>query len=434
MTVLLLAAAPAILALLMWALVDLESFVLVAVLGAIVFPASLARPGGSNVDGADLLLLVALAAWLISNSLGRAPDPWIRGNALVPAAVAYLGVNAISVAWSIKTRSTILFSVQLLELIIVYPIVLATIPRSVSKIRKSLLLLVALTSAQAIAAILVFLSNPTSQASGTYLPGINKNALGSFTAAGVVLAYALWLRTKPGPGRTVLLLAVAIELLGTVATGSRGAMLGAGVAIPAISLLLRRQRVIALGVAGALALLFVVVVAPLQAKKTTVAGSYDSLLIRNLSYRDGVRYIERHPVLGTGARTYLDTLTGSYGTIPDPNNLFLLTWAELGIPGLLALGFLLFRAASLLVRAKRLPDDDAAVAVGAGGVAISLLVHTQVDISWVRGETTLEFAMLGVMLAVIRLASTEVDGDAELSQPVLSSPAPAGDLIPGAVT
>ncbi len=68
MTFLLIAAVPAILALVIWALTDLESFVLVAVLGAIVFPASLAKPGGSNIDGADLLLLVALAAWLISNS------------------------------------------------------------------------------------------------------------------------------------------------------------------------------------------------------------------------------------------------------------------------------------------------------------------------------------------------------------------------------
>ena len=401
---------------------DLENFVLVAVVGAIVFPASLAKPFGTNVDAADLLLLLALAAWLISNSLGRAPDPWIKRNPFLMAALAYLVVTAVSIAWSIKPRSTILFTVQLVELIIVYPLILATIPRSIGKIRASLVLVILLTTGQAIAAIISFLSHPGAQATGTYLPGINKNALGSFIGAGVVLAYALWVKAKPGTGRRLLLLAAIVELLGTLATGSRGATLGVGIAIPVVSLALGYRRIMGLAMAGLCAILFFAVVAPQQAKKTNQAGGYNSAKVRTLSYRDAVRYIEAHPWLGTGARTYLDTLPG-YGTIPDPNNLFLLTWAELGIPGLIALGYLLYRMAVLFVRAKRLPDDAAAIAVGAGGVALSLLVHFQVDISWVRGETTLEFAMVGVMLAVIRLATPEENARAEpaaLPEPLAS--------------
>jgi O-antigen ligase len=414
----------------------LENFVLFAVLGVIVFPASLARPFGTNVDAADILLVVALTSWLISNSLGNARDAWIRGNWVLPASVAYLAVNAISIAWSIKARSTLVFTVQLVELIILYPVVLATIPRSVAKIRKSLTFFVVLTTGQAIAAIAVFGAHPSSRTAGTYLPGINKNALGSFTAAGLIIAYALWMRAKPGPARTFLLLAVGIQLLGTLATGSRGAAIGAGVAIPAISLILRKRRALSLGVAAVAVLIFFVVIAPQQAKKTTISGGYNSSLVRSLSYRDGIRYIEHHPVLGTGARTYEDVLVG-YGTIPDPNNLFLLTWAELGIPGLAALIFLIFRVAQLFVRAKHLPDDAAIIAMGAGGVVISMFVHTQVDVSWVRGETTLEFAMIGIMLAVIRLASPEPEDDTAaktLSEPPEPVPSPAEEIIAGGVT
>jgi O-antigen ligase len=432
--ILILVAVPSIVALLLWAITDLEGFVLVAVLSAIVFPASLAKPFGTNIDAADILLLIALASWLISNSIGHAPDPWIRGNALMPAVGAYLAVTAISIAWSIKPRSTIIFTVQLIELIIAYPIIMATIPRSIAKIRRSLLLLVTLTTAQAIAAIAVFFANPSSQSSGTYLPGINKNALGCFTAAGAVIGYAIWLRTKPGPARVLLLFAVTLCAFGTIATGSRGAMLGAAVAILVTSVLLGQRWVVGLGIAAIGAAVFALFVAPQEASKTSVAGSYSSASIRDVSWKDGVKYIENHPWLGTGARTYLDDPEG-IGIIPDPNNLFLLTWAELGIPGLVALGFLLFRFATLLVRAKRLPDDAAAIAVGAGGVAISLLVHFQVDISWVRGETTLEFAMIGLMLAVIRLASAEVDRaekSAALAESLQSDP--VDELIPAGVT
>jgi glycosyltransferase involved in cell wall biosynthesis len=185
------------------------------------------------------------------------------------------------------------------------------------------------------------------------------------------------------------------------------------VAIPTVSLLLGQRRTVALGVAAICAVLFAAIVAPEQSKKASKAGGYNSALIRSLSYGDAITYIGDHPWLGTGARTYIDNL-GKYGVIPDPNNLFLLTWAELGIPGVIALGFLLFRFASLLVRAKRLPDEASVIAVGAGGAALTLLVHFQVDISWVRGETTLEFAMIGIMLAVIRLAGEPVP------QPVVS--------------
>ena len=71
MKVVVIAAAPALAALLLWAILDLENFVLFAVLGTIVFPASLAKPFGTNVDAADILLAVALAAWLVTNSLMR---------------------------------------------------------------------------------------------------------------------------------------------------------------------------------------------------------------------------------------------------------------------------------------------------------------------------------------------------------------------------
>ncbi len=429
MKVLAIAALPALAALLLWAIIDLENFLLFAVLGSIVFPASLAKPFGTNIDAADILLLIGLAAWLISNSVGDAPNPWIRRNSMALPAMVYLAVNAASIAWSIKARSTVVFTVQLIELILLYPITFATIPRSIRKIRVALITLVVLTTGEGIAALLQFSSSASAHTTGTYLPGINKNALGSFLAAGLVVACALWLGSHRR-SRHWLLPAIGVLAVSTIVSESRGAIIGAGVAVVAMGLMLGRRRLPALLVGVALAVLYLAVIVPGEAQKTTEAGGYNSSLVRHISWQYAIREIEHQPWIGTGARTYEEALPPPIGgEIPDPNNLFLLTWAELGIPGMLALGFLLFRFAQLMVRCRRLPGDASVVSVAAGGVALSLIIHFQVDISWVRGETTLEFAMIGLMLAANRIVSAPAWTD---NASWLAAPVWIEELTPGA--
>jgi O-antigen ligase len=419
------AAAPALGALLLWAILDLENFVLFAVLGTIVFPASLAKPFGTNVDAADILLLIALSAWLVSNSLGRAPDPWIRRNSLWWPAMFYLTVNAASIAWSVKPRSTLFFAVQLTELIVLFPIIMATIPQSTRKIRTAFSMVIVLTCGQAVWSLLVYFSNHSARISGTYLPGLNKNALGSFLAAGLVIAFARWVGSS-GARRHWLVPAMALLLAGTVASGSRGALLGAGAAIITAGVLLGHRRLFTVLLAVTIIVLYVGVIVPEQAAKTRVAGSYNSSVIRSAAWAATVKKIEHQPWLGTGARTFSATLREPLGTIIDPDNLFLLTWAELGIPGMLTLGFLLFRIGQLTVRSRHLPRDAAALAVGAGGVALSVIVHSLVDISWVRGQTTLEFAMIGLMLAINRIdrESAAADSSSEVDSTQMAEPPP----------
>lgn len=400
---LLVAAIPAALALVLWALVDLERFVVFAVLGATILPASLAKPFGTNVAGVDILLLIALAAWLIANSVGGAPDPWLRQNRMLWPALLFLGVNAASVAWSVKPRSTIIFTVQLTELTILFPLVFASIPRTAASIRQGLTMLVVVTAVMAVITIVVYATHAKAHVSGTYLPGLNKNGLGSFLGAGVVVSYALLSLARRSGARMWLALMTAVDIAGLAASGSRGAIIGTGVALLAFGFLLRYRRVLVVSLTAVLAVLYVGAIAPQRAPKRITSGGYDSGLLRTVTWRDATKKIEQRPWLGTGARTYEDTLLQFGATLPDPNNLFLLTWAELGIPGLVALSFLLFRFAQLLVRARRLPRESSVLAVGAGGVALSLLVHFQVDVSWSRGETTLEFVMIGVMLALTRL-------------------------------
>jgi glycosyltransferase involved in cell wall biosynthesis len=415
---------PALAALVLWAIVDLEKFVLFAVLGAMIVPVSLAKPGGANIAGVDLLLAIAVAAWLASNSIGRAPDPWIRANPMFLPAVFFTATAAASLAWSINPRSTLVWTIQVFEITIVVPLVFASIPRSVETIRRAFLAFTLFTCLLAVAALVAYVANPGMHAQGTYLPGWNKNPLGSFLAAGLVIAFALLLASRLTRTRLALILAFFVDGAGMVATGSRGAILGAAVALIFVSFMLGRQRLIALITLASLAVVFAVVVGPEATKKKTLAGGYDSSVVRQYAWAGAIKKIEGDPFLGTGGKTYTDTLPQLYGFITnDPNNLFLLTWAELGLAGISSLLYLLFRFGRMLAQARHLPGNAAVLAVAAGSVAISLLVHFQVDVSWARGSTTLEYAMIGVMVALIRL-----------SRPVHSPPYRFTDGVSAAVT
>jgi O-antigen ligase len=153
-------------------------------------------------------------------------------------------------------------------------------------------------------------------------------------------------------------------------------------------------------------LITVPTVGPKAQKELDQTGAYDSSVVRTYSFSNAVRKIKARPVLGTGGGTYTDYIPQLKIGLGDPNNMFLLTWAELGIAGIAAIIFLLYRFGELFLRVARLPLEARIPGVAAGGVAISLIVHFQVDVTWSRGTTSLAFAMMGVMLAAQRLAPT----------------------------
>jgi O-antigen ligase len=419
---LLLAAVPGLLALLLWSIADLQKFVLFAVLSAMMLPGSIIQPAHTNIAAADLLLVVAVAAWLITNSIGRTPDPWVKANSLIIPALLFVAVNAASLVWSVDPRSTIVFTIQLIEITIVIPLVFASVPGSVVSVRNAVMLFIALSCVMALATLVVYATHPSTHTQGTYLPGLNKNAIGSFTAAGLILAYAMWSAAKRGGTRALLAIGFVIDVAGLVASLSRGALIGAAVAVFAVSFLLGRRRLVAVTITAAFAIVFLAVIAPESARKATAAGAYDSSVVRGYAWEGAIHKIEQRPVLGTGGATYTDTLPQLNDfVVSDPNNLFLLTWAELGLPGMAALIYLLFRFVQLLIRAKRLPGEAAVIAVAAGGVGISLFVHFQVDVSWTRGTTSLAFAMMGLMIALTRLSTVTPDSSAQVEQAPLAS-------------
>jgi hypothetical protein len=399
------AGVPGLLALFLWAIADLESFVLFAVLPAMIIPQTLLNAGPAQLALADVLLIVALGAWLLARMRGAGSAPLLQGNSLLAPSLVFLFVAVESLAWSERPADTIEFCVQLFEIVVLFPLLFASTPRSLNGIRRALTVFIGLTCIMAATTALLYLPRAlTGDLEGQNLPGLNKNAIGSFVAAGLVLAYAMWL-TEPRP-RIKHLVGVAglIEFAGLVSTVSRGSMIGAFFAIITLSFLLRRGRFLTVGLALASAVFFLTVIGVHSGVDRSLSGSYDSSVVRSYSYANAIEKIGDRPIVGTGAGTYQDHIPELAIALPDPNNMFLLTWAELGIVGIGALIFLLFRYGRLLLATRKIPHPTATLAAGAGCVTFSFFVHFQLDVTWTRGTTSLAFAMMGLLLAITRLS------------------------------
>lgn len=413
-----LAAAPALTALVLWAITDLHRFVYIAIPAAMVFPSALIQPGGAIVALADLLILGALGAWIVVNAVRGEPAPRLKGNPMLLPTLIFAGLTAASLAWSDDVGATLKVSVQIIEIVFVLPLLFASVPPRASTISTGFTVFAGV----AMVLSLITLASLATRIGGGSLErlelpgGLNKNATGSFIAAGLVLSYVSALTEARVGRRRLAVAASGLMLAATVATFSRGSVLGALVAMAVASVVLRRHRVVTLLLVGVVTIGYLLVIgADSRVDPTTLRpGSYDSSTVRVYSFDDAIDKIKDRPLLGSGAGTYEVFIPQLQITLPDPNNMFLLTWAELGIVGIAALLFLLGRYARVLVRSRRLPPQGAALSVAAGCVSLSLFVHFQVDVTWTRGTASLAFAMIGAMVAAQRLSRSDATGQREL--------------------
>jgi len=411
-----------------WAVVNLQHFILVAVLGAMAFPHPLVSSGGALVAAADLLLLLALGAWLVRAATAQGPSVFIRGNSLVAPCLCFAVVAVLSLGWSVDRFATAKAAAQIIEIVVVVTLLYASLPRTLAAVRRGLTVYVLLTSGLALFATFTFATHAAKgDFSPLYVAGLHKNALGSFLGVGLVLALALSLDRRCSRGlRAGLQVAALIELAGLAGTMSRGAALGAIFAALVVSIVIRRDRLRTLVIVALAAAALVVVVGRAGAQRADLGG-YSSTSVRNLSWADGVEKIRQHPVLGTGMGTYWAELEEVHIGLSDPNNLLLLTWAELGLAGLAALFFLFWRYGRAFVAARRLPEEARVLALAAGGAALSLLVHFQLDVTWTRGAATMCFALIGLMAAAYRLGAAA--DPVAASAPAASAPA-AATVVP----
>jgi O-antigen ligase len=254
--------------------------------------------------------------------------------------------------------------------------------------------------------------------SGLHLPGdkngFNPNMTGGLLALFLPPALALSIRAENWIQRllaifTFLMLSVALLL-----TQSRGAILGAMVAVVIVSGVMSKPLRWLWWAGGLLSLGALVIRGKsiLQAFMNSGANSkgVHSMAQRIELWSRALYAGMDFPFTGIGLGQFPDTVQLLYPTfqvtltadVPHAHNLYLQALAEMGYPGLIVtLAFLLILLFTLIRRIRRVQNDMTTLSIGLLGSLTVLLVHGIVDVPTYSPLTAIViWGMFGLMMAV----------------------------------
>lgn len=297
-----------------------------------------------------ILLLAWLAIVATSGKERPASDSLLRSQPLLVAAIAlFVAWASMSLVWA-EAPELAQTSVQRFALnFTLFPIALVAIraPRHVT-----LLMSVFVAGALIAAALGVRAGTLTEAASEGRLrgAGLNANQLGSYLVVAMIFAGALAAnRQWTTLARSVALGAGALAAVGVILTGSRGALIGLGVALllaPFAVGARRRTGTVVVVVVTILGVGWYSAIAP--ASTVDRVTNPDGGSGREDLWRIGWRMVEDKPVHGVGAGNFPEAsihyllrpgATDNDAFIVDDkkvaHNIYLTVWSELGLVGLL---------------------------------------------------------------------------------------------------
>ena len=200
-----------------------------------------------------------------------------------------------------------------------------------------------------------------------------------------LLAFA-WLLPRYRLLRLGATLLCGVALLLSFSVG--GWLATGGAVLLVVGLLGGRRPLAALLVAGVLALGVVLAVAPVERLTGRLDPTRGTTLVRAQLWQAGVELIREYPLLGIGLdnflyrySTLLPPTTGMEPNLSHPHNLLLQFWLQLGLLGIVALGWLLVVAIRSLRShvGRTAAPEYRALAVGALGSLLAFVAHGSID-------------------------------------------------------
>ena len=198
-----------------------------------------------------------------------------------------------------------------------------------------------------------------------------------------------------------------------LATFSVGGWLGTALAmLVAVGLVGGRRIVLGLTLAGLLAGVVVFAAAPVERLAGRLDPRQGTSFVRVQLWGSAVTLIQESPLLGIGLDNFLYRYpmtippdTPYEPNLSHPHNLILQFWLQLGLPGLVALGWLLVRFGQLIWPTALAGDGralDRAIAVGAVGSMTDFVAHGLVDNSYFLPDMAIVFWLTLAVAACMR--------------------------------
>ncbi|HSI13299.1 MAG TPA: O-antigen ligase family protein [Chthoniobacter sp.] len=308
------------------------------------------------------------------------------GPTLLPS-LGYIGVGVLC---SIPNwhDSSLICLVQMGIYLVIVVMVFASLARNEEDYRAAL---------TAYVAVGVFLALSVAAFHSPYIYGMHKNGVGGSVATAFVIAFEMWLSVTQKRSKRRFLFAVAILGFGSVMILSRGAWMTAIVGVLVI-FALRRE----FGMLIRTALLLVPVVCvgwlllPAEDREyaTGFQADRDNIRARYESIDFAMAQFRANPILGGGVGLRKEF---------DATNLFMVTLAETGVPGVLSFAILQLAVAVLVWRTHRRVSKGTlgfSVVAIAGALTFGKLAHGMVDHYWGRGSLTMAWASVGMAVRV----------------------------------
>ncbi|MDD5350536.1 MAG: O-antigen ligase family protein [Chthoniobacteraceae bacterium] len=342
------------------------------------FQNDLSMGGPIRFSIAEVNLLLTLPIFLAERRPAR------LGPLAFPV-IAYLFFCLFSSA--LHWRDTALVSlVQIAVYLVAAVAVFRSLPLQITEYRAALSTLIAVCC---LLAVIVLVKQ-----SG-YVLGLHKNGSGSSLACGLIVCAELWFGERDTIRKQRLLAALVLIAAGLFFTLSRGAWITAATGLIVI-LLLHRRFLLLLRATFVLAALVAVCWGRLPAEARNYATAFDrdhyNIQARFESIDYALYEFRKSPLTGVGVG-----LRKEY----DATNIFLLTLAETGVPGLLAFAAIHIAFLRMAYRSRRyLPRSSPEATLVALGTALVIgkIMHGAVDLYWGRGDLMITWAAAGMAI------------------------------------
>jgi hypothetical protein len=225
--------------------------------------------------------------------------------------------------------------------------------------------------------------------------GLHKNSIGGSLAAGVIVLANLWYSQINFTGKRFLIWLLLVLGGGLLISLSRGAWIGAIVGLTVSGLLWGRITLVIRTLLIAVPVLIVLwLLLPSEKREYATGFQADrwNIKMRMKTQENLQEIVTKEPVFGVGIGLRKQV---------DATNFLLVTLAESGVIGLIAMIGLFGTVVRIGFRVSRLDAKNGLVLCGT--LAVGLLAckvgHGMVDHFWGRGNGTVVWASIGVLLA-----------------------------------